>query len=384
MGVVRVTLKKAACLFICMVIGFSFIHGQVGAGGPGVSAQSAVLMDRSSGRLLYEKNSCERLPIASITKVMTAVLAIESGKMNQEVTISNNAVKSEGSSIYLKSGEKIRLRDLVYGLMLRSGNDGAVAIAEAVGQSEAGFVFMMNEKAKVLGMTDTHFTNSNGLDNPDHFSTANDMAALTQYAMSHTYFRTIVQTKIYRAPATNKEGIRVWHNKNKMLTQYPFSTGGKTGFTKIAGRTLISTASKNHIDLIAVTLNDGNDWLDHRNLFEWAFSNYQRTEVARKGKIEANVDGFYRGHIYTARSLSLPLSKDEQRSFTKKLILIKPPKQNKNWTPPSPTGRLVILLGNHEIGELPIFYERAKEKNRGFWTIFKDFLGAVVTGSELP
>lgn len=384
MGVMRVTLKKAACIFFCTAICFSFLPGQALGAGPGVSAQAAVLMDRSSGRILYEKNGTEELPIASITKVMTAVLAIESGKMNRMVTISPQAVKTEGSSIYLKPGEKIRLADLVYGLMLRSGNDAAVAIAEAVGQSEAGFVFRMNEKARLLGMTHTHFTNSNGLDNPDHYSTAEDMATLTQYAMSHSLFQKIVQTKVYKAAATNKEGMRVWRNKNKMLTQYSFSTGGKTGFTKTAGRTLISTASKNHLNLIAVTLNDGNDWLDHRNLFEWAFSEYQQTEVVRKGEIRANTDPFYRGHLYASRSLFLPLSKDEQRSFTKKLILIKPPLQTKNWVPPSPAGRVKILLGGREIGEIPLFYEQEKKKSGGFWTLFTDFLNAAVSGNELP
>ncbi|WP_229727469.1 D-alanyl-D-alanine carboxypeptidase family protein [Sporolactobacillus putidus] len=380
----RVTLKKAACVFLCTAICFSILPGQAFGAGPGVSAQAAVLMDRSSGRILYEKNGTEELPIASITKVMTAVLAIESGKMNQMVTISDQAIKAGGSSIYLKPGEKIRLADLVYGLMLRSGNDAAVAIAEAVAQSEAGFVFLMNEKARLLGMTDTHFTNSNGLDNPDHYSTADDMAILTQYAMSHALFRKIVQTKVYKASATNKEGVRLWRNKNKMLTQYPFSTGGKTGFTRTAGRTLISTASKNQLDLIAVTLNDGNDWLDHKNLFEWAFSVYQQTEVVRKGKFEANADPFYRGHLYASRSLFLPLTKDEQRSFTKKLILIRPPVQNKNWTPPSPAGRVVILLGNREIAEVPLFYEKAKEKTKGLWPLFADFFKAEFTGSELP
>ncbi len=153
-----------------------------------VSARNAVLIEQNSGRVLFEKNAHEVRRIASITKIMTAILAIESGEMNDMVTVSDRAIRAEGSSIYLKAGEKIKLEDLVYGLMLRSGNDAAVAIAEHVGGSLEGFVFLMNQKAEEIGMSHTHFANPHGLDDSkDHYSTAYDMAVLTRYAMVEPY-----------------------------------------------------------------------------------------------------------------------------------------------------------------------------------------------------
>lgn len=166
-----------------------------------ISAKSAVLMDQNSGRILYEKDPHEIKRIASITKIMTAIVAIESGKLNDTVKVSERAVHTEGSSLYLQPGEKIKLKDLVYGLMLRSGNDAAVAIAEHVGGSVEGFVFLMNQKAKEIGMKNTHFSNPHGLDDSDdHFSTAYDMALLTKYAMQNKTYRKIAGTKVYKVP----------------------------------------------------------------------------------------------------------------------------------------------------------------------------------------
>ncbi|WP_100488135.1 D-alanyl-D-alanine carboxypeptidase family protein [Sporolactobacillus pectinivorans] len=377
-------LKNSLIAFICLTLGLSLFPGQAWGEGPSVSAQSAVLIDQSSGRELFEKNSHEKLPIASITKVMTAILAIESGKMNQMVTVSDRAIKTEGSSLYLKAGERLHLKDLVYGLMLRSGNDASLAIAEAVAGSEQGFAFMMNEKAQELGMQDTHFTNPNGLENSDHYSTASDMAVLTRYAMENQYFRKIAGTRSYRAAATNKEGVRVWKNKNKMLSLYQYATGGKTGFTKKAGRTLISTASQGNMSLIAVTLNDGDDWLDHKNLFEWGFSTYKPILVVRSGKLAANTDPFYQNHLYVQRDIYLPLSKDEQQDITKKLILIKPPAGDKSWTPPSPAGRLLVMLDQRQIYSLPVYYKSAGKEKRAFWKIFFSLLEAFISGREQP
>ncbi|GAE43409.1 D-alanyl-D-alanine carboxypeptidase [Mesobacillus boroniphilus JCM 21738] len=163
-----------------------------------VSAQSAILIEQESGRVLYEKDAYRVSRIASITKIMTAILAIESGQLDEKVKVSENAVRTEGSSIYLKPGEKIRLEDLVYGLMLRSGNDAAVAIAEHVGGSLEGFAYLMNEKAQQIGMENTHFANPHGLDDhEDHMSTAYDMAILTRYAMKNEIYKEIAGTKIH-------------------------------------------------------------------------------------------------------------------------------------------------------------------------------------------
>ena len=215
-------------------------------GSASVSASSAILMEQQSGRILYEKDAHAKKRIASITKIMTAILAIESGKLDEMVKVSEEAVKAEGSSIYLKPGEKIKLEDLVYGLMLRSGNDAAVAIAEHVGGSLDGFVFLMNQKAEEIGMENTHFANPHGLDDhEDHLSTAYDMAILTRYAMSNDTYQKIAGTKVHRAPNPTEDWDRVWKNKNRLLTElYEYTTGGKTGYTKRAKRTLVTTATK--------------------------------------------------------------------------------------------------------------------------------------------
>ncbi|WP_243740001.1 D-alanyl-D-alanine carboxypeptidase family protein [Aureibacillus halotolerans] len=251
---------------------------------PNVSAETAVLMDLESQRMLFGKQPHKQMRIASITKIMTALLAIESTKWDEEVTVSALATRQEGSSLYLQQGEKIKLKHLVYGLMLRSGNDAAVAIAEHVGGSVDGFVFMMNQRARQIGMTNTIFNNPHGLDDhEEHFSTAFDMALLTREAMKNDQFREVSSTKLYQVKDPDGPWNRVWKNKNKLLTTlYPHSTGGKTGFTKRARRTLVSTAEKEGEPLVVVTLNASSDWADHQALFEWGFSQFDWYTVLDK------------------------------------------------------------------------------------------------------
>lgn len=233
-----------------------------------VSANNAVLIDQLTGTVLYGKKADEKQSIASITKVMTAIIAIESEEMDQKTRASRRAIYTEGSSIYLEQGEKMSIEDLVYGLMLRSGNDAAVAIGEHIGGSVEGFVYLMNEKAEWLGMTNTSFANPHGLEADDHYSTAYDMALLMRYALDNSYFKKVSKTTNHQA----KTRSYAWQNKNKLLTSYyKHCTGGKTGFTKKAGRTLLTSAEKDNVELIAVTLNAPDDWNDHISMFEWGF-----------------------------------------------------------------------------------------------------------------
>ncbi|MEI3596794.1 MULTISPECIES: D-alanyl-D-alanine carboxypeptidase family protein [unclassified Oceanobacillus] len=268
--------------FILCVSLFFFLpeHGQAA---PDVSAAQAILMDAESGQVLFEKDAFEARPIASITKIMTAILAIESGKMDEKATVSRNAIYTEGSSIYLEQGEKITIQDLVYGLMLRSGNDAAVAIAEHIGESEEGFVYLMNEKAMWLGMDQTHFTNPHGLDDEEHYSSAYDMALLTREAMKNKQFREISGSTSYLSENRSYS----WRNKHKLVTgYYENATGGKTGYTKQTGRTLVTTAEKNGHSLIVVTLNAGNDWNDHIALFEWGFEELTENSPEKETKVK--------------------------------------------------------------------------------------------------
>ena len=297
------------------------------------SASSAILMEQDSGRVLYEKEAHKKRRIASITKIMTAILAIESGKLDKTVTVSSNAVRAEGSSIYLKPGEKIKLEDLVYGLMLRSGNDSAVAIAEYVGGSLDGFVYLMNQKAEEIGMKNTNFANPHGLDDHEnHYSTAYDMALLTRYAMTDDTYRKISGTKVHRAPNPTEKWDRVWKNKNRLLTElYNHTTGGKTGYTKRAKRTLVTTASKDGLNLIAVTLNGPDDWNDHMNMYEYGFKHYQNVKVLKKGIMkDIDTDEFYKKKVYIKRDFYYPIAANERDNFKIEIKLQEPKDEWRN------------------------------------------------------
>jgi serine-type D-Ala-D-Ala carboxypeptidase (penicillin-binding protein 5/6) len=326
-----------------------------------VSARNAILMDQLTGRILFEKNAHEKRKIASITKIMTAIIAIESGKLDEIVTVSNHAVGVEGSSIYLTKGEKIKLEDLVYGLMLRSGNDAAVAIAEHVGGSLEGFVFLMNEKAEQIGMKNTHFSNPHGLDDhEDHYSTAYDMALLTKYAMRNETYRKISGTKIHRAKSPDGSWYRTWKNKNRLLTElYQYCTGGKTGYTKKAKRTLVTTASKNGMDLIAVTLNGPDDWNDHIAMYESAFSQFDYIKILSEGEIDSIKDPAYKNKVYIKRDVIYPLTKKETEQIKVHFDLMKPKKKwrKNDREVPEIVGKVVIYLNEYPIQQLPVYFE---------------------------
>lgn len=245
----------------------------------GTSASSAILMDGNSGRILYEQNAHERRLIASITKLMTALVALESGHaLGEMVTIAPAWAGAEGSSIYLQPGEQITLETLLYGMLLRSGNDAALAVAGYCGGNVETFVAKMNEKARQLGMSDSHFSNPNGLNAEDHYSTAYDMALLAKACLDNETLANIVSTKSITL------GTRLFTNHNKLLWQYDSCIGLKTGFTEKAGRTLVAAAKRDGLMLICVTLNDPNDWADHAALFDYGFENFKAESLAAKGK----------------------------------------------------------------------------------------------------
>ena len=244
-------------------------------------ASSAVLMDAESGRVLYEQDSHERRLIASITKLMTALVAVErSADLDEEIEIRPEWTGTEGSSIYLKAGEKITLRGLLYGLLLQSGNDAALAIACHVAGSEEAFVSIMNARARALGMVDTSFANACGLNHENHYSSAYDMALLAQACLKNETVAEICATKSVTI------GERTFLNHNKLLSKYDGCVGMKTGFTEKAGRTLVSAATRDGQTLICVTLNDGDDWNDHTKLLDYGFELFPRERLCAAG------DGF--------------------------------------------------------------------------------------------
>lgn len=344
-----------------------------------VSARSAVLIEQESGRVLYEKDAHRVSRIASITKIMTAILAIESGKMDDMVKVSDKAVRAEGSSIYLKPGEKIKLEDLVYGLMLRSGNDAAVAIAEYVGGSLDGFVYMMNEKANQIGMEKTNFANPHGLDDhEDHLSTAYDMALLTRYAMANELYKKIAGTKVHRAPNPTESWDRVWRNKNRLLTElYDHSTGGKTGYTKRAKRTLVSTAEKDDFELIAVTLNAPDDWNDHIQMFETAFANYDIAEILSKGPVKGIKDPYYKNNLYLDHSFDYPLTSKEEDLVRVEYKLKKAPKDGEQRSEVL-AGRANVYLEDDKIASLPVYYKNEEKQDKSFFSLFKNIFASLM------
>ena len=249
-----------------------------------ISAQKAILLDAGTGRVLYEKNADSRSLIASTTKIMTALVVCEQCNVLDRMRIPKEAVGIEGSSMYLKEGEVLTVQELLYGLMLHSGNDAAVALAIYCGGTVEGFAELMNDKARQLGMSQTHFVNPNGLDHPEHYSTARDLAILAAYAMNDPIFASTVSAK-----TVNVTG-RSLRNHNKLLWLVDGADGVKTGYTKAAGRILVSSATRQGRRLIAVTINAPDDWSDHRQLLENGFSNYQVRQIVTKGQSLGNVE----------------------------------------------------------------------------------------------
>ncbi len=301
-------MKKFFLILTSVLIFFSFINVKALSD----SATSSILIDINSNRILYKKNIKAVRSVASISKIMTAIVAIESGKMDEEVIVSEEILEAYGSGIYIRVGEKIRLRDLVYGLMLRSGNDAALSIAIHVAGSKEKFVEMMNDKAQELEMTDTVFNNPSGLDETSeigNFSTAYDMAILTSYAYKNSEYKEISSTESYNVK-TNINNYH-WTNKNKFLFNYEYANGGKTGYTEIAKRTLVTTSSDSNNDFVVVTLNDGNDFEDHENIHEYGYENYKTYTLKKSGKLSIN-DDYYNDNLYLDTDLKIALTKEEK------------------------------------------------------------------------
>ena len=282
-----------------------------------LSASSVTLMDMDNNRVLYSYNQNDVRLIASISKIMTSIVTLNNSNISDIITVDESVLKSYGSGIYIEVGEKISLENLLYGLMLRSGNDAAIQIANYVGNSMEGFVNLMNETARNIGMKNTKFLNSSGLEESNgegNMSTSYDMALLMSYAMKNEKFREIVSTKEKTVKTNYKTYI--WYNKNKLLKNYKYCTGGKTGFTEKARRTLVTTASKNNMNFVIVTLNDPNDFNDHLNLYEEYFKKYKSYKILDKNK-----EKFENKNYYIKNDKYITLTKEEYKKLNKEIIL---------------------------------------------------------------
>ena len=290
--------KKAACLILTIISAVCLGKVDVKAAdywpdAPETLSPSVILMEESTGTILYEKNSDEAHYPASITKIMTTLLALENGNLSDMVTFSDDAINNtEGSGIARDYGEQMTLEQCLYGVMLESANECAYAVAEHVGGTVENFVDMMNAKAKELGCTNTHFANPHGLQDENHYTTAHDMALIAQAAYQNETFRIIIGTKMYTIPPTNKHAeetvlrnhhdmLCTYHNANRKYL-YPYCVGGKTGYTATANSTLVTYAEKDGMTLICVVMDtqSPNQFIDTVNLFDYAFDNFQVLNVA--------------------------------------------------------------------------------------------------------
>ena len=298
---------------------------------------------------------------------MTCILAIENANIEDIVKVDESVLKSYGSGIYISVGEEIKLIDLLYGLMLRSGNDAAIMISTYVSGSEEEFTKLMNKKAKELGMKNTIFYNASGLDTATigNKSTAYDMAILTSYAMKNDIYKEIVKTKKYVVKTNLK--TYVWHNKNKLLS-YDYITGGKTGYTERAKRTLVSTATKNNMNLVVVTISDSDDWNTHKSLYEYAFNNYKSLKILNKKNFKVLNDKYY-DKLYIKNDAYLTLKKGESKSLISYIKLEK----KKNYKDGDRVGINEIYLGDTLVHTEDIYAKRIGKKDNLFTRIKKWF-----------
>lgn len=338
-----------------------------------ISGQSAIVMDVEAGRVIYEKDIHERLPMASTTKIMTALLAIENIPLDKKIRINPSAVNIEGSSIYLKTNERVGAKDLIYGLMLRSGNDSAAAIAYEVSGSVEDFAELMNKRAKEIGAKNTNFTNPHGLHDENHYTTAYDLALITREALKNSVFKEVVKTKFWVA---DRKGYSHFTNKNEILDTYEGGDGVKTGYTVKSGRCLVASATRGNMQLIAVTLNDY-DWFNTtKKLLDECFDLYKphilfgkgqtiiKTRVSKGKSKEISLNSF--------KSCTIPLAEGEKERLLTVIdipeVLHAPIEKGQG------VGKMTTYLNGRIVNTTYLVADKSIEKQK-FKDKIKDFFG---------
>lgn len=314
-------MKRAAALIFAGVTAAA-LDLTVAAAGPGdLSAVSAVLIEAETGTVLYQKNAGERRAMASTTKIMTALLTIEAGDLDREFTVDPLAIRVEGTSMGLQEGDRVSRRDLLYGILLPSGNDAANAAAVSVSGSIPEFVKLMNSKAQELGLSDTHFVTPSGLDADGHYTTALDLARLTAYAMKEETFCEIVACRSAEVEFGNPPYKRTLYNSNKMLARYDGAIGVKTGFTDNARRCLVSAAERDGVTLIAVTLNAGDDWNDHTKMLDYGFTQVKAYPLELGCDTRVSVAGTGKSVGVYSHEETLALTPQQRTRITRRVML---------------------------------------------------------------
>ncbi len=333
-----------------------------------VSAKSAILLEANTGQVLYEKNPDERMQIASTTKLMTALVALENSSLDDIVEVDPAAQGVEGSSMYLRAGERLTMRELLYGLMLESGNDAAVAVACHISGGVQEFSKLMNERAESLGLENTHYVNPHGLTEEGHYSSARDLALLMAEAMNNSLFAQLASTR------SISFGDRTFKNHNKLMWSYEGMLSGKTGYTEAAGRTLVTCAERDGMRLICVTLRDGDDWNDHVALYDMAFGRWKLVRLASAGEVAARVP------VVSGLADSVPVAARESvcllvdKAAEVELVPELPPFVYADVTAGERAGSLVALLDGEEAARAELYFAEDVGKDESVKLSGMDFL----------
>lgn len=355
-------MKKILCFLVLLLVPVKVFA---------ISASSYIAYDLDNDIVYYEKNVDDKRLIASITKILTAIVTIENVDINKNVEVGEEVLKAYGSAVYIEVGEKLTIKDLLYGLMLRSGNDAAIVLAKNVAGSNDNFAKLMNKLATDIGMNNSYFINPHGLEDNDgngNVSTVKDMALLTRYAMKNKVFREIFGTKKYTVKTNYK--TYSWTNKNKLLLSEDYITGGKTGFTKKAHRTLVTTGSRNNINVVIVTLNDGNDFIDHKNMYEEIFRKYKSVKVLDKDKIRIKGEKLYKDNtLYINNDIYVSVLSDKD-----KIEIDYNMYENKKYKDNDVVGKVKIKLNDKVVRVEDVYVKVKEEKHKSWWVKLKEWL----------
>lgn len=340
--------NKITCLLL--IICFIFMLDITNKNSVYASQSSEIVMEVSTNRVLYGNNYNQKKYMASTTKILTAITIIENCDLSEVVTVTNKTIGIEGSSIYLEEGEKLSVKELLYGLMLRSGNDCAETLAVHCSKSIENFAVLMNETAKRIGANDSNFVNPHGLHNDNHYTTAYDLALISCYAMKNSDFRQIVSTKSIQIPWTTREYPRVLVNKNKMLKEFEGSTGIKTGFTKKAGRCLVSSCFRNGMEIVCVVLNCPPMFERSKELLTNAFNDYEICSIYESDHVVDFIEDKVKGEkigIIINNDINIPLTKNEKENL--RVVFDYPKSLDYSIKSGEEIGKINIYSGNNLI-----------------------------------
>ncbi|SDD37748.1 D-alanyl-D-alanine carboxypeptidase DacB [Sporomusa acidovorans DSM 3132] len=373
----RQLINLGLLLFICLFFLPKTVAAQDSI--PDLTAKAAIVMEASTGKVLYSRNAEERRYPASTTKIITLITALEYGKLDDVVTASQNAATTEGSSLWLLPGEQLTLLDMLYGIMLVSGNDATVAVAEHISGSVDVFAKLMTEKAHSIGAVNSNFVNTSGLPDERHYTTAHDLAKIAAYGYKNPLFTQIVSTQHKIIPWPGKEHDRDLYNENRMLWLYDGANGVKTGYTDAAGRCLVSAANRNGVQLVAVVLDSERMWDDSIKLLNYGFAQLKPVPVVHKGDIlkTVKISEGKTGNVKLVadQDIVLPMADNEHDQFS--TVIDAPNKMNAPVAAGQKIGTVKVLYNNVEVANADLLADQQVERKSFFGMLWGSVLGIV-------